>query len=324
MKRSSRCQRWSALVEPRPCRFPRFAGDGSARLPRGGERGACCRCCSRRRYDRLTAHAGPSTDRAVRQSDSPCRHDCRRQQGVLAVGSVTGAVRVAVDGGGSKTVAAVVDPKSGAVLAQFEGAGCRYNILGIDGAVAVVNEAVTSALAECATREDQVEHASLFLTMIDFPEDREAWHSALAKHLWAQGSIRVDNDIFALLRSGTSSDNAAAVVCGTGMNGIAVRHDGARATLAALGRTSGDFGGGAGLAAEILWHAARADDGRGPETALRDALLGWTGASDMESLYRMIRFDGLNPEAWMDQTREPFRHSRRRGRCRDWTTRQAG
>lgn len=215
-------------------------------------------------------------------------------------------MRVAVDGGGSKTVAAVVDPKSGAVLAQFEGAGCRYNILGIDGAVAVVNEAVTSALAECATREDQVEHASLFLTMIDFPEDREAWHSALAKHLWAQGSIRVDNDIFALLRSGTSSDNAAAVVCGTGMNGIAVRHDGARATLAALGRTSGDFGGGAGLAAEILWHAARADDGRGPETALRDALLGWTGASDMESLYRMIRFDGLNPEAWMDQTRDLF------------------
>ncbi len=45
----------------------------------------------------------------------------------------------------------------------------------------------------------------------------------------------------------------------------------------ALGTISGDWGGGHGLGLEALWWAARAEDGRGPATALRAAVAGHFG-----------------------------------------------
>jgi N-acetylglucosamine kinase-like BadF-type ATPase len=48
--------------------------------------------------------------------------------------------------------------------------------------------------------------------------------------------------------------------------------DGRTARFPALGKLSGDWGGGQHLAEEAIWAAARADDGRGPTTALVTAL----------------------------------------------------
>ena len=53
------------------------------------------------------------------------------------------------------------------------------------------------------------------------------------------------NDLFALLRAGTDAPDAAVVICGTGINGAALRGDGAIARVLALGHCSGDWGGGA-------------------------------------------------------------------------------
>ena len=46
--------------------------------------------------------------------------------------------------------------------------------------------------------------------------------------------------------------------------------DGRTTRFLALGPISGDWGGGDDLGQEALWWAARAEDGRGPQTALRD------------------------------------------------------
>ena len=79
----------------------------------------------------------------------------------------------------------------------------------------------------------------------------------------------MDNDTFALLRAGTDSPDAIAVVCGAGINCVGRAADGRIARFPALGMLSGDWGGGQHLAALALWHAARAEDGRGPATALQ-------------------------------------------------------
>ena len=63
--------------------------------------------------------------------------------------------------------------------------------------------------------------------------------------------------------AGTEEPDAVAVVCGTGINCIGVRADGAHARFPALGAISGDWGGGWYLGEQALWHAARAVDGRG-------------------------------------------------------------
>ncbi len=188
---------------------------------------------------------------------------------------------IAVDGGGSKTDVAVV-AHDGRVLARALGPGCSHHFLGVADAVAVISDAVESALAH-ATDVD-VTAAHLYLTGIDMPEESALIASALRPFAWTPAELTVDNDVFALLRAGTDASDACVVVCGTGINGAAVRADGATSRILALGHISGDWGGGSGLIDEVLWHAARAEDGRGPETALRDALLRWTGSPSVHDL----------------------------------------
>jgi N-acetylglucosamine kinase-like BadF-type ATPase len=188
---------------------------------------------------------------------------------------------IAVDGGGSKTDAAVVT-LTGEVLGRALGPGCSHHFLGVADAVAVINDVVTSSLAQAG--DIDIVAAHLYLTGIDMPEESELIATGLRPLPWAPAELLVDNDVFALLRAGTDASDACVVVCGTGINGAAIRSDGATSRILALGHISGDWGGGSGLVEEVLWHAARAEDGRGPATALRDALLRWTGSASVHEL----------------------------------------
>ncbi len=62
------------------------------------------------------------------------------------------------------------------------------------------------------------------------------------------------------------------MVCGAGINCVGLLPDGRTARFPALGTLTGDWGGGGGLAAESMWHAARAEDGRGRPTGLSTAI----------------------------------------------------
>jgi N-acetylglucosamine kinase-like BadF-type ATPase len=63
-----------------------------------------------------------------------------------------------------------------------------------------------------------------------------------------------------------------AVTCGAGINCVGVAPGGQTTRFLSLGPISGDWGGGHGLGVESLWHAVRAEDGRGPATALTGAV----------------------------------------------------
>lgn len=222
------------------------------------------------------------------------------------VSALTGPVVVAVDGGGSKTDAAVVDLGSGEVLGSGRGPGCSHHVIGAAAATQVVHDAVTHALADAGASASDVVHAGCYLTSIDLDEEQVELQASLGSLPWAARSLTVDNDVFALLRAGTASPDAAVVVCGTGINGAAVRADGASARILALGHISGDWGGASGLAEEVLWHAARAEDGRGEPTALREALLSWTGAASVHEVVVAVHRGELATSAWASQMPEVF------------------
>jgi N-acetylglucosamine kinase-like BadF-type ATPase len=74
------------------------------------------------------------------------------------------------------------------------------------------------------------------------------------------------------------------VVCGAGINAVGVAPDGRVARYLALGTISGDWGGGYGLGLEVLWHAIRAEDGRGPDTALGGYLTRHFGVERVEEV----------------------------------------
>jgi N-acetylglucosamine kinase-like BadF-type ATPase len=208
---------------------------------------------------------------------------------------------VAIDGGGSKTDVAVVDLVTGDVVGTSRGAGCSHHQIGIDATVIVIDEAVTAALADAGAVPSDVRHVGCYLTAIDLDSEQAAVHAALSRLPWASRSLVVDNDVFALLRAGTDATDAAVVVCGTGINGVAVRADGATARVLALGQISGDWGGASGLAEEVLWYAARAEDGRGEPTALRAALLSWTGRDSVHDVTLAVHTGELSVSSWWDR-----------------------
>ncbi|MEZ7131249.1 N-acetylglucosamine kinase [Nonomuraea sp. AD125B] len=168
---------------------------------------------------------------------------------------------LAVDGGNSKTDVAVVS-EDGRVLAEARTGAFAPQRDGVAAAVDVVTSAV--AALPGGRRFDQV---SACLAGADLPEEEEA----LAREFAARGlggDVVVRNDTFALLRAGASAPWGVAVVCGAGINAVGVSPGGAVARFPALGRISGDWGGGLDLGEEVLWHAVRAEDGRGVPTLL--------------------------------------------------------
>lgn len=217
------------------------------------------------------------------------------------MGAVTTApVLLAVDGGGSKTDVVALGA-DGAVLARARGGGSCPQVIGVDRAVAVIDGLVGAVLGELAAggagpRADRV---GVYLSGLDLPVEIETFAAALAVLPWAAraGAVVLENDTFALLRAGTAAHEAVAVVCGTGINCVGRRADGVTARFPALGRISGDWGGGAELGELALWHAARARDGRGPATVLADEVPRALGRPDVATVVEDLHLGRLRSRA---------------------------
>lgn len=174
-----------------------------------------------------------------------------------------------IDGGGSKTDLVALSVE-GEVLFRARGNGSNPQTVGLERSVAVIRGLASEALSVIGRRH--LVQTNIYLAGMDFPVEIKQFCSAIAGNEWAvsskEGNAYVDNDLFALLRAGTNSPDAVAVVCGTGINAVGVRADGHTARFPALGRISGDWGGGTELGVSALWHAARSEDGRGAKTSL--------------------------------------------------------
>ncbi|MBO8184209.1 ATPase [Streptomyces sp. DW4-2] len=215
---------------------------------------------------------------------------------------------LALDAGNSKTDVALLGA-DGTVLGTARGGGFRPPAVGIDAAVDVLAEAV--ARARAAAGADRaggtgqgpapVHQVMACLANADLPVEEEQLAAALAGRGWGR-LVTVHNDTFAVLRTGlTRQDGDAApcgvaVVCGAGINCVGLRPDGRTARFPAIGRLSGDWGGGGGLGEEALWHAARAEDGRGEPTVLRTALPAHFGLDSMYALIEAVHL-GRIPHA---------------------------
>ena len=187
---------------------------------------------------------------------------------------------LAIDAGNSKTDVAVVTA-GGEVLATARGGGFRPPAVGVGAAVDALAEPVARAFADAGATT--ASHVSACLANADLPVEEEQLAAALHARAWG-ASVEVRNDTFAILRAGVPEPRGVAVVCGAGINCVGMRPDGRTARFPAIGRISGDWGGGWGLAEEALWYAARAEDGRGPDTLLTGYLISHFGVERVEDV----------------------------------------
>ncbi len=198
---------------------------------------------------------------------------------------------LAVDGGNSKTDVALVR-EDGTVLAAARGPAFLPQSAGAEAAVDVIGRTVRRALADETAAPPYADHVAAYVAGADLPVEEER----LRAELLARGygaSVVVGNDTFALLRAGSGTGWGVAVVCGAGINAVGVSPAGQVARFPALGRLSGDWGGGHHLGEEALWHAVRAEDGRGPATALTDVVRACFGAATVEEVVVGLHFGDL-------------------------------
>ncbi|MBB4912607.1 N-acetylglucosamine kinase [Actinophytocola algeriensis] len=184
---------------------------------------------------------------------------------------------LAIDGGNSKTQVLVCDD-TGAVLGHALGPGSNHQTAGGLGiAMDRLNTLVAQARDNAGlSSADRIALAAVYLAGADLPVELTMLADAVTAAGWADKSL-VDNDTLALLRAGTPDPDAVAVVCGAGINCVGRAADGRTVRFPALGTITGDWGGGDDLGPIALWHASRAEDGRGPATALTGAIAGHFG-----------------------------------------------
>ncbi|MDH6127842.1 BadF/BadG/BcrA/BcrD ATPase family protein [Kitasatospora sp. GP82] len=211
---------------------------------------------------------------------------------------------LAIDAGNSKTDVALVGA-DGTVLGAARGGGFQPQLDGAEAAIAGLAPLVEAAAREAGLRSATgfgsdgapgtgvlTTRVSACLANADLPVEEQQLHAALAARPWGLTSA-VANDTFGLLRAGTDGPRGVAVVCGAGINCVGLLPDGRTARFPALGRLTGDWGGGGGLASESMWHATRAEDGRGPATALAPAIAAHFGMPSATAVAEAIHLGQL-------------------------------
>jgi N-acetylglucosamine kinase-like BadF-type ATPase len=205
------------------------------------------------------------------------------------VGALSGRpLAIAVDGGGSKTDAVALE-LDGRIAATARGTTSSPHLIGTEESAVLVAGLIAELLEQTGPRP--LAAVNLYLSGLDLPVEIERFRTRLDGTPWRDAVI--DNDLFALLRAGTDEHDAVAVVCGTGINCVGVRADGAVVRYASLGMISGDWGGGWHLGERALWHAARAVDGRGPATSLADAVPAVFGLGSVQEVIEALHFGRL-------------------------------
>ena len=180
---------------------------------------------------------------------------------------------LAIDGGNSKTEAALV-AADGTVLAQQRGPGSNWQMIGRDEALRVLGDlaAAVGLAAGRTTAFPVAGRVSACLAGADLPDEEEELAALVLAQGWG-AQVAVVNDTFAVLRAGLDQPGrphwGIGVTVGAGINCVGVAPDGRTTRFLSMGKISGDWGGGGDLGYDALYLAARAEDGRGPDTALR-------------------------------------------------------
>ena len=209
---------------------------------------------------------------------------------------------LAVDGGNSKTDVALV-ATDGSLLGTARGAGMRhFDRLPewLDVLTGLIGEVQEQA---GVSGRPAARHISACVANVDLPEEQDQAVAALCARGWSS-TTAVVNDTFAVLRAGLDGTAAPgaphwgiAVTCGAGINCVGVHPDGRTTGYLALGGISGDWGGGGALGHAALWWAVRAEDGRGPQTALRGAVAGHFGVTTVRDVTLGLHSGKISEEA---------------------------
>lgn len=199
-----------------------------------------------------------------------------------------------VDGGGSKTAAAVASlDNSGqlTILGRGLAGPSNLRLAGREQSIASLNQAVDEALGEANAAGRVVDYAVLALAGSTSPDvRREVTNWAKMRKLSSR--IGVIHDVDPVLVGGTENGWGIALVVGTGTVAIGVDTAGNSVTKGGWGHWFGDKGSGFDIACKALAAVAEAADDIGPETVLSELVMDKLGTADPRSILKEVSANG--------------------------------
>jgi N-acetylglucosamine kinase-like BadF-type ATPase len=205
---------------------------------------------------------------------------------------------LAIDGGNSKTDIALV-AADGTLLAGGRGPGVRT--FPTPEILAAIGAGIAAAAQEAGLPPGwpAADCTVACMANADLPEEEERLAAMITAAGWSTATV-VANDTFAVLRAGLDTPRGlpwgVAVTCGAGINCQGVAPDGRTTGFLALGGITGDWGGAYGLGRAALWWAIRAEDGRGPQTALREVVAGHFGLPAVRDVAVAIHLEKIDED----------------------------
>jgi glucosamine kinase len=187
---------------------------------------------------------------------------------------------IGVDGGGTHTRVLVVDEQS-AEVATAEGPGSAIRPGAASHSAAVIRETVRKACADLGDRSVRVLCVGVAGAGRD--EERDTLQAALDADRLA-GSVTVLTDAEIAIEDAFGAGPGVLLTAGTGSIAYGKGPTGVMARCGGWGPVIGDEGGGAWIGRRALGVAAASHDGREPETALTEAILGALGITAMDEL----------------------------------------
>jgi glucosamine kinase len=193
---------------------------------------------------------------------------------------------VGVDGGGTKTTAAVVGEDLGAVGSATAGPS-NHRSVGMEAASANIANAITRALQTAEVPQQRVTAICMCLAGFDTDLDLPVPQHAVRLLDYA-GPVIMENDVVGAWAGATEVRPGVVIIAGTGATGLGMN------TRGELWRTDGwdyilgDFGSGYAIGREGIRRAMKALDGRASATLLARSLHQQYGVESAEAMRRLV------------------------------------
>jgi len=194
-----------------------------------------------------------------------------------------------VDGGGTKTLAAVSDSK-GNVLGIARSGPSNFQGIGTTRAGINLKEAIDFALEMGKVKASKLDFAVYGIAGADRDEDFEIVHSYVEPANYAPNYM-VTNDTTIALRAGTIDGVGVALIAGTGSNTIGFSSDYRHKKVGGLGPLTGDYGSAGDLARKGIIASMKYFDGRSQKTMMYEM---FCRALKLEKLEDIIEFSYID------------------------------
>jgi len=175
---------------------------------------------------------------------------------------------VGVDGGGTRTRAAVLDGER--VIGDGTAGPSNPLRVGITNGAVAIREAIDKACAAAMIHRDDLIAAGIGLAGVRRNDIRARMRDVLVQMLGIE-NVELATDADIALYGATDGAPGVVVISGTGSISVGVNRLGNHAYAGGWGPVAGDEGSGSWIGRRALNAVAQATDGRGPQTALNAA-----------------------------------------------------